>query len=154
MIKKLVRSKKIYITWNKQDCIFFNSEINQRNLCSKKLSKNVSAFDYIDKTLIVLNATTEGVCIISHSTVVGAPLGIACAGFTVVFSLATGIIIKILKAIRNKKNHDKILVLAKSKLISIETLVTDWHEKKSCRIWKRKRNMRRWKKIWEIPLRN
>ena len=27
---------------------YFNSEINQRKLCSKKLSKYVSAFDYIE----------------------------------------------------------------------------------------------------------
>ena len=53
---------------------YFNSEINQRKLCSKKLSKYVTAFDYIDKVLIVLSATTGGVCIISHATVVGAPL--------------------------------------------------------------------------------
>ena len=103
---------------------YFNSEINQRKLCSKKLSKYVSAFDYIDKILIVLNATTGGVCIISHATVVGAPVGIASAGFTIVFSLATGII-KLLKTTRNKKKkHDKILMLAKSKLNSIETLVS------------------------------
>ena len=64
---------------------YFNSEINQRKLCSKKLSKHVSAFDYIDKILIVLNATTGRVCIISHATVVGAPVVIASAGFTIVF---------------------------------------------------------------------
>ena len=28
---------------------YFNSEINQRKTCSKKLSKYVSAFDYIGK---------------------------------------------------------------------------------------------------------
>ena len=66
---------------------YFNSEINQRKLCSKKLSKYVSAFDYIDKILIVLNATTGGVCNISHATVVGPPVGIASAGFTIVFFL-------------------------------------------------------------------
>ena len=33
---------------------YFNQEINQRKLCSKKLSKYVAAFDYIDKVLIVL----------------------------------------------------------------------------------------------------
>ena len=70
---------------------YFNSEINQRKLCSKKLSKYVTAFDYIDKILIVLSATTERVCILSHATVVGAPVEIASAGFTIVFSLATGI---------------------------------------------------------------
>ena len=91
---------------------------------SKKLSKYVTAFDYIDKTLIVLSATTGGVCIVSHATVVGSPVGIASAGFTIVFSLATGTIKKLLSTIRNKKKkHDKILMLAKSKLNSIETLV-------------------------------
>ena len=59
---------------------YFNSEINQRKLCSKKLSKYVTAFDYIDKILIVLSATTGGVCIVSHATVVGTPVGIASAG--------------------------------------------------------------------------
>ena len=37
---------------------YFNSEINQRKSCSKNLSKYVAAFDYIDKMLIVLSATT------------------------------------------------------------------------------------------------
>ena len=91
---------------------YFNSEINQRKLCSKKLSKYVTAFDYIDKILILLSATTGGVCIVSHATVVGAPVGILSAGFTTVFSLATGIITKILSTTRNKKKkHDKILIL-------------------------------------------
>ena len=71
---------------------YFNSEINQRNSCSKILSKYVATFDYIDKILIVLSATTGGVCIVSHATIVGTPVGIASAGFTIVFSLATGII--------------------------------------------------------------
>ena len=41
---------------------YFNSEINQRKLCCKKLSKYVTTFNYIDKILIVLNVTTGGVC--------------------------------------------------------------------------------------------
>ena len=32
---------------------YFIEEINQRKSCSKKLSKYVAAFDYIDKILIV-----------------------------------------------------------------------------------------------------
>ena len=104
---------------------YFNSEINQRKFCSKKLSKYVSAFDYIDKILIVLSATRGGVCIASHATVVGAPVGIASAGFTIVFSLATGIMKKLLSTTRNKKKkHDKIPMLAKWKLNSIEALVS------------------------------
>ena len=71
---------------------YFNSEISQLKLYSKKLSKYVSTFNYIDKILIVLIATTRGYCIISHATAVGAPIGIASAGFTIAFSLATGIV--------------------------------------------------------------
>ena len=78
----------------------------------------------IEKIFIVLSATTRGFCIISHATVVCAPVGIASAGFTIVFSLATGIIKKLLKIRNKKKKHDKILMLAKSKLNSIETLVS------------------------------
>ena len=103
---------------------YFNSEINQRKLCSKKLSKYVTAFDYIDKISIVLNATTGGVSIISHAIVVGAPVGIASAEFTIVFSLTTGITKKLKTTKKKKKKHHKILILAKSKLNSIETLVS------------------------------
>ena len=47
--------------------------------------------------IIVLSATTGGVCIIFHATVAGASVGIASTGFTIAFSLATGIIKKLLK---------------------------------------------------------
>ena len=41
------------------------------------------------------------------------------------FSLTTGIVKKLLSITRNKKKkHDKILMLAKSKLNSIETLIS------------------------------
>ena len=64
---------------------YFSSEINQRKKCSKKLSKCVSAFDYIDKVLIVLSVTSGGVCIISSVSVVGTPVGIAGTSFTLIF---------------------------------------------------------------------
>ena len=104
---------------------FFHKEINQSRICSKKLSKYVAAFDYIDKVLIVLSATTGGVFICWFTSVVGAPVGIASASFTLIFSLTTGIVKKLLSITRNKKKkHDKILMLAKSKLNSIETLIS------------------------------
>ena len=68
------------------------SKINQRKSCNKKLNKYVVAFDYIDKILIVLSATTRGVSICSFTSVVGAPAGIASASFTLIFSLTTGIL--------------------------------------------------------------
>ena len=58
---------------------YFHEEINQRKSCSKKLSKYVAAFDYIDKVLIVLSATTGGVFICLFTSIVGAPVGIASA---------------------------------------------------------------------------
>ena len=70
---------------------YFHEEINQRKSCSKKLSKYVAAFDYIDKILIVLRATSGGVSIISFTSVIGAPVGMAGASFTLIFSITTGI---------------------------------------------------------------
>ena len=104
---------------------YFQQEIYQRKPCSKNLSKYVTAFDYIDKILIVLSATSSGVCIISSASVAGAPVGIASASFTLTFSLISGITKKLLSITRKKKKkHDKILMLAKNKLDSIETLVS------------------------------
>ena len=104
---------------------YFIQMINQRKSCSKKFSKYVTAFDYIDKILLVLSATSGGVYIISFASVVGAPVGIAGASFTLIFFLTTGIIKKLLSITRNKnKKHHKILTLAKIKLNSIETLVS------------------------------
>ena len=63
-----------------------------KKLCSKKLRKYVAAFDYVDKVLIVLGATSGRVSIISFTSVVEAPVGKASASFTLIFSLTTGII--------------------------------------------------------------
>ena len=104
---------------------YYHQEISQRKLCSKNLSKYVTAFDYIDKVLIALSATSGGVSIILFTSAVRAPVGIASAIFTLIFSLTTGIVKKLLSITRNKKKkHDKIIMLAKSKLNSIETLVS------------------------------
>ena len=105
---------------------YFYQEINQRKSCSKKLNKYVTTFDYIDKILIVLSATTGGVSIISFTSIIGAPVGIASASFTLIFSVTTGITKKLLSTTRKKKKkkHEKILMVAKSKLNSIETLVS------------------------------
>ena len=82
---------------------YFHQEINQRKSYSKKLSKHITAFDYIDKILIVLSATTGEVSIISFTSTVGAPVGIASASFTLFFSLTTGIVKKLLNITRKKE---------------------------------------------------
>ena len=104
---------------------YFIKEINQRKPSSKKLSKCVAVFDYTDQALIALSATSGGVSIISFTSIVGAPVVIASASLTLLFSLTTGIVNKLLNITRNKKKkHDKILMLTKSKLSSIETVMS------------------------------
>ena len=82
---------------------YFIEEINQRKSCSQKLSKYVTTFDYIDKLLNVLNATTGGVSVISFTSVIGEPVGIASASFTLIFSLTTGIVKNLLNLTRKKR---------------------------------------------------
>ena len=87
--------------------------------------KYVTTFDYIDKILIVLSATTGGVSIISFTSFIGAPVGIASAGFTLIFSLTTGTVKKIIEYNKKKrKKHDEMFMLPKSELNSIETLLS------------------------------
>ena len=62
---------------------YFYEEINQRKSCSKKLSKYVAAFDFIDKILTVLSATTREVSIIT--SVAGASVRIASASLLYFF---------------------------------------------------------------------
>ena len=52
------------------------------------------------------------------------PIGTGRKCFNVVFSLTTGIIKKLLKiAINRRKKHNKYVMLARTKLNSIETLI-------------------------------
>ena len=104
---------------------YFTTEIKVREAMSKYLNKYICCFDYIDKILIVLSATSGGISIISFTSVIGVPAGLASASFALVFSLTTGIIKKLLKVTRKKKKkHNKIVMLAKSKLNSTETLMS------------------------------
>ena len=61
---------------------YFISEIQERKTMSKKVSKYIAAFDYIDKTLVVLSATKGGIRIISFKSVIEIPAGIARSSFT------------------------------------------------------------------------
>ena len=100
---------------------YFYQEINRKKSCSKKLSKYVAAFDYIDQVLVVLSATTGGVSICSFTSDVGAPVGIASASFTLTFSLTTGIVKKLLSITRNKrKSIIRFLCLLKVNSISLK----------------------------------
>ena len=67
------------------------------------MNRYVTIFDYIDKVLIILSATTGGISIISYRTAIGAPIGTASASVTLNFSLTTGIIKKLSDITRRKR---------------------------------------------------
>ena len=66
------------------------------------MSRYVTIFDYIDKILIVLSATTSGVSIISFTSTIGKSVVIVSASFTLIFSLTTGTVKKLLNMTINK----------------------------------------------------
>ena len=61
---------------------------------SEKLSKYIASFDYFDKSLIVLSATSGSISITSFATDIGAPVGIAIESFSIAFSMSTSIVKK------------------------------------------------------------
>ena len=71
---------------------YFVAEIKERELMSKRLSKYIASFDYFDKSLIVLSVTTGTISVASFATIIGAPVGIVIASFSLTFSISTGII--------------------------------------------------------------
>ena len=64
---------------------YFINEINQQKSYIKRLNRYVTIFDYIDKILIILSATTGGISVISFTTGIGVPVGKASASFTLIF---------------------------------------------------------------------
>ena len=104
----------------------FAAEINGRVLMSKRLSKYITYFDYFDKSLIALSVTTGSISIASIATVVEGPVGMMSASCSLAFSITTGIVKKLLKTTRNKKKkHNKMFMLARSKLNSIESKISE-----------------------------
>ena len=105
---------------------YFIAEIRERELMSKRLSKYIASFDYFDICLIVLPATNGSISIASFATVIRAPVEIASASFSLAFLMSTGIVKQLLKTTRNKKKkHNKIVVIARSKLNSIESKISE-----------------------------
>ena len=104
---------------------YFNAEIKERKDIVKKVSKYIVAFDYADKLFITLSASFGTLSIASYATIVGIPVGIAGASLTLIFTVTTGVVKKLLSVTRKKKKkHNIIIALARSKLNIIETLIS------------------------------
>ena len=59
---------------------------------SKKLSKYISFFDYFDKPLIALSATSGSISIASFAAVIGTPVRVTSESLSLTFSLCAGIL--------------------------------------------------------------
>ena len=100
---------------------YFIVENKERELMSERLSKYIAFFvGYLDKSLIVLSVASGNISIVLLATVIGTPVGIVSGSFSFAFSITTGIFKKLFK-IKQKKRHDKIVILARSIINSIES---------------------------------
>ena len=104
---------------------YFLAEIRERELISKNISKYIASLDYFDKSLNVLSILSGSISIASFASVIGAPAGIIGASCGLTFSITSEFVKRFLKTIRNKKKkHNKTVMLARSKLNSIESKIS------------------------------
>ena len=103
---------------------YFAAEIKERELMSKRISKYIVSFDYFDKSLIFLSVATGSIfCIIFNSY--WSTCRMISASCSLAFSITTGIVKKLLKTRNKKKKHNQIVMLARSKLNSIERKISE-----------------------------
>ena len=96
---------------------YFIAKIKERELMSKRLSKYIASFDCFDKSLIVLSVANGSISTASFATVIEAPVRMMSASCSLAFSITTGK--------HNKKKHNKTVMLARSKLNSIESKISE-----------------------------
>ena len=82
---------------------YLNAEIKERKDIVKKISKYIVPFDYADKLFITLSTSFGTLSIVSHATTVGIPVGIAEASSTLIFTVTTGVVKKLLNITRKKE---------------------------------------------------
>ena len=74
--------------------IFFLTEIREKELISKTISKYIASLYYFDKSLNVLSILSGSISIASFATVIGAPAGIIGASCGLTFSITSGFVKK------------------------------------------------------------
>ena len=104
---------------------YFLAEIRERELFSKNLSKYIASLGYFDKSVNVLSILSGSFSTASFATIVGVPAGIIGTSCSFTFLITLGFVKSFLEKIRNKKKkHNKIVMLARSKLNSIESKIS------------------------------
>ena len=104
-------------------------EINRNELMSKKHKKVFRVLNYIEHLLIAISTIAGCVSISAFAYLVGIPIGITSSAIGLKIWVITTVICVIIKKYKSiikkkRKRHDKKVLLVKSKLHSIEVLVS------------------------------
>ena len=104
---------------------YFLAEIREREFTNKNISKYIASLDPFDKSLNVLSILSGSISIASFTSIIRVSAGIIGASCSFTFSVRSGFVKKFLKTMRNKKKeHNKIVILVRSKLNSIENKIS------------------------------
>ena len=104
---------------------FFLHEINEREKLAKKFRRIGNSILIVDTGLIITTVISGLTSIAAISSGVAIPIGIVLTGTSLLLSIATTVTRKSLNAIRVKqKKHDQIILLAQSKLESIQDIIS------------------------------
>ena len=104
---------------------YFIEKLNQNNLSSKKQAKGFTAWNYIDHLLILVSLITGYISISSFAILVDIAVGIASTSVGLKFFVIAAEIRKYKSKNKEEgKKHDKVLLLVKTKLNSIEVLIS------------------------------
>ena len=103
---------------------YFIEEIEQNELISKKHKKFCKTLNYIEHVLILASTITGCILISAFASLFGIPIEIMSSAIGLKICPTTAGIKKNKSIIKKKKRkHDKIVLLAKSKLNNIEFLI-------------------------------
>ena len=101
-------------------------EINRNELMSKKHKQFCTTLNYIKHFLILASVITGCVSISAFASSVGIPIGITSSAIGLKICAIVPGIKKYKSVIKNKKKkHNKIVLLAKSKLNSIDVFISN-----------------------------
>ena len=99
-------------------------EIKHNDLMSGKYKKTSEYLNYVEHLLILVSTVTVCVSISAFTSLVCVPVGITSSAVaTKICAIAAGIK-KYNSIIKKKKKHDKIVLLGKDKLNTIEVLIS------------------------------
>ena len=100
-------------------------EIKHNDLMSKKYKKTCKYLNYVEHFLILASAVTGCVSLFAFVSLVAIPVGITSSAVGIKNCVTTAVIKKYKSIIKKKKNkHDKIVLVGKAKLNTIDVLVS------------------------------